>query len=75
MAGIEIATGELMINKETITQLNVLHTRIHELEDMLFEHGAMNKAPCFVCGYNGASYYDSRIHPCAARHFLLWKYI
>jgi hypothetical protein len=45
--------------------------RIRELEDMLFTLGAMNKPPCFLCGYNGPGYYQPEHHPCADRHHKL----
>ena len=35
---------------------------------MLFARGAMDQAPCFFCGYNGAGYFTPEMHPCAARH-------
>ena len=47
--------------------------RIKELEDRLFVFGAMDKPPCFVCGYNGANYYQPDQHPCAERHHRLCK--
>jgi hypothetical protein len=43
------------------------------LEDLLFELGAMEDAPCFCCGYRGRGYYQPDTHPCAARHHRLWK--
>lgn len=42
--------------------------RIEELEDKLFALGAMERPPCFCCGYNGPGYYNSKMHPCAKRH-------
>ena len=36
--------------------------------DMLFARGAMDQAPCFNCGYNGAGYYTPKTHACAARY-------
>ena len=33
-----------------------------------FKAGAMHKAPCFYCGYNGEGYYQPNKHPCAERH-------
>jgi hypothetical protein len=50
-----------------------LEARVKELEDELFKHGAMKKAPCFVCGYNGRNYYHPERHPCAERHHRLLK--
>lgn len=44
-----------------------------DLENMLFARGAMNKAPCFCCGYNGPNYFQSDTHPCAARHHSLYE--
>jgi len=42
--------------------------RIEDLEDRLFAMGAMDEAPCFVCGYSGGGYYHPARHPCAKRH-------
>ena len=44
---------------------------IEKLENMLFERGAMEDAPCFVCGYNGPGYFHPDRHPCAEKHFKL----
>jgi hypothetical protein len=44
---------------------------IEQLEDRLFAAGAMQQAPCFCCGYNGAGYYQPSTHPCAKRHYEL----
>lgn len=46
---------------------------ITELENRLFELGAMNSPPCFKCGFNGAGYYQPDIHPCAKLHHELYK--
>lgn len=27
-----------------------------------------DNAPCFICGYNGANYYQPEAHPCALRY-------
>lgn len=43
------------------------------LENLLFKRGAMETAPCFVCGYNGAGYYNPDVHKCAARHHKLYS--
>jgi len=48
---------------------------IEKLEDMLFTLGAMEKPPCFVCGYNGPGYFQPDKHPCAERHHKLRKRI
>ena len=48
-----------------------LFGRIKHLEDMLFALGAMEEAPCFCCGYNGAGYYQPETHACAKRHHRL----
>ena len=37
-------------------------------EQMLFALGAMEKSPCFVCGYNGKGYFQPDQHPCAKHH-------
>jgi hypothetical protein len=71
MAGIKIATGELM-KGDKITK-NTVNKRIKKLENMLFERGAMTDPPCFCCGYNGPGYYNSDIHKCAKRHHRLCK--
>jgi hypothetical protein len=47
--------------------------RIKYLEDELFKLGAMNKLPCFCCGYNGEGYYQPDKHPCVRRHDKLSK--
>ena len=44
--------------------------RITELEDMLFELGAMEEAPCFCCGYNGPGYFQPGTQKCAERHHM-----
>ncbi len=41
---------------------------IDKLEKLLFSLGAMNKPPCFKCGYNGPGYYQPETHPCAKLH-------
>jgi hypothetical protein len=57
-------------NKEKVSALK---KRIAKLEDLLFEKGAMEDAPCFCCGYNGQGYFDPKIHKCAERHHRLLK--
>lgn len=54
----------------TAARVDVLK-RIKELEDLLFTLGAMEKPPCFVCGYNGPGYYQPSVHQCAERHHRL----
>lgn len=49
-------------------QLKDAKKRIKELETMLFEYGAMEDPPCFICGYNGPGYFNSSIHKCADKH-------
>jgi hypothetical protein len=44
---------------------------MERLEDMLFERGAMEEAPCFCCGYNGPGYFQPDKHKCAERHHRL----
>lgn len=51
-----------------------LHKKIKILENRLFMMGAMDKPPCFCCGYNGPGYYNSEQHPCADRHHKLVNY-
>ena len=41
------------------------------LENMLIKLGAMQKPPCFICGYNGEGYYQPENHRCAAKHHRL----
>ncbi len=41
---------------------------IEKLQNMLFVRGAMEDAPCFCCGYNGAGYFQPEQHKCAAMH-------
>lgn len=45
-----------------------LADEVERLENLLFEMGAMGKAPCFCCGYNGPGYYQPKKHPCAKKH-------
>lgn len=55
----------------SIEEFNDVKTLMHEverLENLLFEMGAMGKAPCFCCGYNGPGYYQPKKHPCAKKH-------
>lgn len=49
-------------------QLAALRAEIERLTTRLFDRGEMDKPPCFVCGYNGAGYYNPDTHPCAAKH-------
>lgn len=44
-----------------------------KMRDMLFKHGAMSDAPCFVCGYNGQNYYNPDVHECAELHHKFCK--
>ena len=46
---------------------------IAELENRLFELGAMNSSPCFKCGFKGAGYFQPNIHPCAKLHQELYE--
>lgn len=43
------------------------------LENRLFKLGAMNEAPCFVCGYEGEGYFNPSRHKCAGRHHRLYE--
>lgn len=45
--------------------------QLEKYENLLFKMGAMNKAPCFKCGYNGQGYYQPLIHKCAEKHHRL----
>ncbi len=45
-----------------------LYEKIEKYEKILFSLGAMNKAPCFKCGYNGPGYFQPNSHPCAKMH-------
>lgn len=49
-----------------------LENYVEKLEDIAFSLGAMERAPCFVCGYNGHSYFQPNVHPCAERHHRLF---
>lgn len=53
--------------------ISKLEDEIDHLQDLLFEYGAMEHAPCFACGYDGHSYFEPEIHPCAARHHAAMK--
>lgn len=46
---------------------------IAELENRLFELGAMNSPPCFKCGFKGAGYFQPSVHPCAKLHQELYE--
>jgi hypothetical protein len=46
---------------------DALAARCAELEDLLMP-SLFAKAPCFICGYNGAGYFKPSTHPCAARY-------
>ncbi len=45
-----------------------LRALVKKHEKRLFAFGAMEKPPCFRCGYNGPGYYQPDKHPCAALH-------
>jgi len=47
---------------------STIEERLARYEKLLFEMGAMNKAPCFKCGYNGSGYFQPKIHKCAEQH-------
>ena len=53
--------------------IELLERYVENIEDTAFSLGAMKKAPCFVCGYNGHSYYQPDVHPCAERHHRLYN--
>ena len=46
---------------------------IKKLENRLFKLGEMSTAPCFLCGYDGAGYFQPDKHSCADRHHKLYK--
>lgn len=52
-------------------QIKELKGKLRRLEDMLLAAGRMEQAPCFICGYNGAGYFQPQQHRCAARHHKL----
>ena len=54
-------------------RVKTLKREKRRLEDMLFKMGAMEKRPCFICGYDGAGYYQPGTHKCAKRHHRLLK--
>lgn len=58
----------LMSNTHQMTELQF---KVKKYENMLFKLGAMKKAPCFICGYNGEGYYNPSKHNCAKRHHKL----
>ena len=39
-----------------------------ELAEAKWAHGDFDKAPCFICGYGGAGYYQPSMHPCAEEY-------
>lgn len=45
-----------------------LCAKIEKYEKLLFEMGAMNRPPCFKCGYSGPGYFQPETHPCAKLH-------
>lgn len=47
-----------------------LEAKINKLETICFTLGAMDHAPCFVCGYSGEGYYQPGKHKCAKRHHM-----
>ena len=49
-----------------------LEDRLKRFENYMFSVGAMQKPPCFCCGYNGPGYFNSKKHPCAKRHYDLF---
>lgn len=69
----KVAALSVALFREHEDEVIELTQRIWMLEDKLFSMGAMNIAPCFCCGYNGAGYYQPNTHKCAERHHKLWK--
>lgn len=68
----------MIVNLDTWPEWNILNyeyseakKRITKLEDLLFSMGAMDKPPCFCCGYNGPGYFQPEHHKCAERHYRL----
>lgn len=55
-------------NEVVPNALRSLAAQVEALQELLFERGAMEDAPCFVCGYNGQGYFQPDKHACAARH-------
>lgn len=49
-------------------ELADLRARLAATENVALALGAMNHPPCFICGYNGPSYYQPEVHLCAERH-------
>lgn len=56
--------------REALQQLTAAQARIAELEDRLIP-SLFSQAPCFICSYNGAGYFQPSTHPCAARYHAL----
>ena len=40
-------------------------------EEGAFDRKRFEKAPCYLCGYNGAGYYQPGTHPCAEKYHTL----
>ena len=57
----------------SIAEINRLKKHVRHLENILLAKGYMCRPPCFICGYNGPSYFQSEVHPCAKRHHKLYK--
>lgn len=52
---------------------NAAKAEVDRLADLLFKSGRMLEAPCFLCGYNGAGYFNPDKHICAERHHKLFE--
>ena len=65
-----ICSGSVDTQRREIKELKGQKKR---LENMLLKLGAMETAPCFICGYNGDGYFQPEKHKCAARHHRLRK--
>ena len=46
---------------------DIAFAKIRRLEDRLIELGELDHAPCFICGYNGQEYFNSKTHNCMSR--------
>ena len=63
--------GILLTRRLWAKRLAELEGENKKYETILFKLGAMEKAPCFKCGYNGRGYFQPSTHPCAEQHHKL----
>lgn len=62
--------------KEIMVAINIMLAEVLKDETMLsggdalddLERKRFERAPCYLCGYNGEGYYQPGNHPCAARY-------